>query len=133
MKTLLDNEYQKLDLENSIIIATWKINVIDLTVAKKTHINIQNAASGKKYPLLIKMSLIQESTTEARNFLASDDKGATAVALYVDSVLGSFISSFFIMVNKPKIPYKIFNDETKAKKWLEQFIVNDVIDVRFES
>lgn len=128
MKTLLDNECHTLDLERGIVIATWKIKVIDLTVAQKAYVAIQKVTSGKKHPLLVKMSSIRESTKEARDFLASDEssENIVAVALYVDSVLGNFISSFFITINKPKIPYKIFNDETKAKIWLEQFVLCEI-------
>lgn len=127
MKTLLDNEYHKIDLENGIIVATWKINLIDITAAKEASTSRQKLTSGKKYPLLVKMNSIKESTVEARDFLAADNntKDIAAMALLVDSILGAYNSSFFVAVNKPKVPYKIFNDESKAKEWLEQFVVNN--------
>jgi hypothetical protein len=73
------------------------------------------------------MNSIKESTVEARDFLASEEAciDIIATALCVDSVLGDYNSSFFISINKPAIPIKIFNDEAKAKEWLEQFVVNN--------
>ena len=126
MKTLIDNEYHRIELDNGIMIATWKISCIDLPAAKEASATRQALTSGQKYPLLVKMDAVKDSTKEAREFLASENSSEdlVAVALCVDSVLGDFISSFFVTVNKPLIPSKVFSDEKKAKEWLEQFIAN---------
>lgn len=126
MKTLLDNEFHKLELEDGIIVATWKINVADLTTAKKMVATRLEATKGVKYPFLIKMKTFRESTQEARDFYASEDISKTmiACAVHVNSIVESFIANFFIAVNKPKTNFKIFSNEAKAKKWLEQFVKN---------
>ena len=127
MKTLLDHEYHKLELEDGIIVATWKINEADLTTAKKMVATRLVATNGQKYPFLIKMKTFRESTKEAREFYASEDISKTmiACAVQVDSIIESFIANFFIAVNKPKTNFKIFNSETKAKKWLAQYVKKD--------
>lgn len=124
MKTLLENEYHKLELENGIVIATWKANLIDLPIAKKMLAGRKDATNGQKYPFLIKMRSLRECTKEAREYYAAEGMGKDYVAgaVHVESIIESFIANFFIQVNKPLANFKIFNDEAKAKKWLEQFV-----------
>jgi hypothetical protein len=45
-----------------------------------------------------------------------------ATALIVDSPVGRIIGNFFIGMNKPGIPVKIFDSEDKAIQWLRGFI-----------
>lgn len=121
---LLDNEYFKLELSDSIIFGTWKNSFIDIDIAKKTVSGRLKVTEGKSYPVLIKIKSIRDSTKEARDFLASEKgcEGITAGAILVDSVLANMIAYLFIYLNKPQIPTKVFKDETKAKEWLGQFV-----------
>jgi hypothetical protein len=121
---LIDNEYSKIEFENGIIITTWKSSFINLTTIKQLVNNRLKATAGKKYPVLLKMKSIKDSTKEARDFLASEEGGkdVLAVAVYVNSVLENMIANFFIYLNKPLVPTKVFKDETKAKEWLANYI-----------
>ena len=60
----------------------------------------------------------------SREYLASDEatEGLLATAIIVDSSFSSFLGNFFLMVNKTKMPVKIFYDIPLAEKWLQQFI-----------
>ncbi|MES2140932.1 MAG: hypothetical protein V4511_14590 [Bacteroidota bacterium] len=124
---LLDTEYSTFELENGILIGTWKKSFIDLNTAEKTINDRIIAAAGQKYPLLTKIKSIKESTKEARVFLASEKacEGLIAGAICVDSALENMIATIFIYMSKPVVPTKIFKNEAKAKEWLGQFIVND--------
>lgn len=126
-KLLLDNEYSKIELSNGILIATWKASFVNLDIAKQVVSRRLSVTSGQNYPILIKIKSIKDSTKEARDFLASEkgSDGIIAGAVIVDSVLGNMLATFFIFLNKPRIPTKIFKDEAKAKEWLEQFVVKD--------
>lgn len=128
---LLDNEYGKYELENGIMIATWKKSFIDLTVAKNTVNGRLLVASGQKYPVLAKIKSINDCTKEARVFLASEKacEGIIAGAICVDSALENMIATIFIYMSKPVVPTKIFKDEAKAKEWLGQFVVNDCKEI----
>lgn len=127
MKTLLDNEYFSIELENGIIISTWKSTLVDLTIAKKMLVSRLEILKGQQYPFLIKINSLKDLTKEARDFFASEQgcEGVIAGAIYVNSVLENYIAAFFIMVNRPMRPTKIFNDEIKAKKWLAQYVTKD--------
>jgi hypothetical protein len=128
---LLDNEYGKFELENGIMIGTWKKSFIDLTIAEKTVNSRILVAAGQNYPLLVKIKSIRESTKEARVFLASKKacEGAIAGAFCVDSALENMIATIFLYMSKPIIPTKIFKDEAKAKGWLAQFVVKDCKEI----
>lgn len=121
---LLDNEFGKYELENGIMIGTWKKSFIDLNTARKTVNARLMAADGRKYPVLAKIKSIRESTKEARVFLASEKAcdGLIAGAICVDSALENMVATIFIYMSKPMVPTKIFKDEAKAKEWLQQFV-----------
>jgi hypothetical protein len=44
-----------------------------------------------------------------------------ASAIISDSLATRFFVNFFIKFNNPKVPFKMFADETSAKQWLSQF------------
>lgn len=124
---LLDNEHTKIELSNGIMIATWKASSINLEIAKNVVRSRLDATEGQNYPILIKIKSIKGSTKEARDFLSSEkgSEGVIAAAIFVNSTLGNMLATFFIYLNKPRIPTKIFKDESKAIDWLEQFVVKD--------
>ena len=45
----------------------------------------------------------------------------SASAVLVKSVAYKIVANFYLRVNKPKSPYKVFSDEEKAIKWLQGF------------
>jgi hypothetical protein len=120
----LDNEYGVMELQEGIIIASWKASFIDIDIAQKVVNSRLKATDGNKYPILIKLDSVKGSTKEARDFLASSkgSEGLTAGALLVNSVLGNVIASLFLYLNRPLIPTKIFKDEAKAMEWLAEFV-----------
>lgn len=127
IKLLLDNEYCKIERLNGMMIATWKVPFVDLNIAKNVVNSRLSVAEGQNYPFLIRINSIKNSTKEARDYLSSETggQGIIAAAIFVDSILTNMLATFFIFLNKPKIPAKIFKDEIKAMEWLEKFVVND--------
>lgn len=119
---LVDNEYSKIELENGIIIATWKCSVITLEIAKIVVDERLKITAHNKYPFLIHMKSVKESTKEARDFLATGQAclDISVAAFYVDSILENVIANLFIYLNKPTVPTKIFRDVAKAREWLEK-------------
>ncbi|MFY9310751.1 MAG: hypothetical protein WAQ28_17020 [Bacteroidia bacterium] len=121
---LLDNEYALIEFENGILILTWKNAHINLAIAKQVVENRLSVSFGNKYPVLVMIKSIKDSTKEARDFLASEKgcEGIAATAIFVESILENMIATLFIYLNKPLVPTKIFKDEAKAKEWLLQFV-----------
>lgn len=122
-KTLLDNEYFTLNMEDGILMGKWKTDQIDINIAEQVLTQRLIAQNGNTYPLVIDISLVRSSSKEARDLLASKKgcEGISRAAILIDSIVGQMLGTFFMYVHKPLIPSKIFTDEKEAKKWLSQF------------
>jgi hypothetical protein len=60
---------------------------------------------------------------KARDFLASKEgtKGIKAAAMMLDSAFSSFLGNFYLSVNKPPMPVRIFTNTKAALNWLQKF------------
>ncbi len=76
------------------------------------------------YPLLVDLRLINSITKEARDHFAMRNRkpGVTAIAMLIKSPVSSIIGNFYLTISKPNVPIHLFTSETKAIKWLQQFI-----------
>jgi len=81
-------------------------------------------AGGKSFCVLADLRLNISSTPEARRFGASNSymQNHLAYAMLADSMPVVLLSNFFIRVNKPKIPTRLFKKEEEAIKWLRQYL-----------
>lgn len=81
------------------------------------------AFGAKKRPVLIDIREIKSVTREARMFHASEEAGRTglAVGLVVGSLVTKMIGNFFMNINKPVLPFRMFTSESDAVEWLKHF------------
>lgn len=126
-KLLLENSEVAIELEGGIVTANWKTSFIDKNVAQRAVKYRLECTDYVSYPMLSNIRAIKDGTKEARAFLASEGgcKGIISLALLIDSPIGSMIGNFWIKINKPLIPTKLFTDELEAKKWLIKFVTKD--------
>ena len=77
----------------------------------------------KRAPNLVDFSGIRSMSREARAFYAGPDTARvmTAVAILVDSYLSRAMGNFFMGLNRPLIPTRLFSSEQEALQWLEEF------------
>jgi hypothetical protein len=63
-------------------------------------------------------------TKEARDHSAELEKTypGIASAVIADNLAYKIIANFYLKVNKPKTPYKVFNDFASAEIWLKTFL-----------
>ena len=63
-------------------------------------------------------------TKEARDHSAELEKTYPGIATVVtaDTLAYKIIANFYLKVNKPKTPYKVFNDVASAEIWLKTFL-----------
>lgn len=79
-------------------------------------------ADGESYPCLFDITTVKKITAEARNYLANEgNELVLASAILINSPITKMIGNFFIAVNKPKNPTRLFTNKEEALKWLEQF------------
>jgi hypothetical protein len=78
----------------------------------------------RRLPLLADVRTVKGIEREARVHLAGP-AGArlnSAVALLVGSPLSRAIGNFFVGLNRPLIPTRMFTDEAEALAWLRGFV-----------
>jgi hypothetical protein len=81
------------------------------------------AARGSRRPLLVDMSRVKSISREARAYYAAEaPRVVCAVGLVVGSPLSKMIGNFFLGLNRPAIPTRLFSSTEAAASWLRQFI-----------
>ncbi|MGV3631594.1 MAG: STAS/SEC14 domain-containing protein [Bacteroidota bacterium] len=84
------------------------------------------SVNGDKFPLLIDARGIKSMTREARNQFSvrGRETSTTSFAIIIDSPLSRVIGNFFMGINKPAVPTRLFENEEEAIKWLLSLKVN---------
>ncbi|MES2593046.1 MAG: hypothetical protein V4608_14280 [Bacteroidota bacterium] len=87
---------------------------------------IKAISSGMVFPLLVNLKAIKTISKEARDHFSMRNRtpGVTAIAMLINSPGSRIIGNFFLGINKPAVPTKLFNDKNKAIEWLKQFANN---------
>ncbi len=78
----------------------------------------------KRFPLLIDSRGIKSMDREARNQFSTNNRETriNSFAVVVKSPLSRVIGNFFMGLNKPQVPAKLFDNEVKALEWLRTFL-----------
>lgn len=95
------------------------IEVEDVYAFKKAN---ETLAGNKPYAVLVEVEEMVAVSKESRELTASKDfKRYTVAEAFVIGSLGhKIVANFYMQVNKPHIPTKIFTDRDKAIIWLRQ-------------
>lgn len=84
---------------------------------------VKKLSPEKRFPALADIRNISSSTRAARQHHANDGINlGPACAILVGSPISSMIGNFFLKINRPNIPVKLFNNEPEAVTWLKGFI-----------
>lgn len=78
------------------------------------------ALAGRRMPLLARLNGVASMDRDARRVFgsASPDSGITALALLATSPVQRVVANFFLTINPPAIPARMFTDEPSARRWL---------------
>lgn len=81
-------------------------------------------SKGKKCPVLGDLRNVKSVNRQTRKYFASEEasKITKASAVVVGSPVTRVIGSFFIGLDKPPYPVKLFTSESKAMEWLKRFL-----------
>jgi hypothetical protein len=96
---------------------------ISIKEAKENSEAVNSLSAGNDYPLLIDARNIKSMTKEARDFFSMNNRSSyvIAFAIIIDSPLSKIIGNFFMGLNKPRVPTKLFTDEKDALLWLKGY------------
>jgi hypothetical protein len=87
-----------------------------------------------KYLVLVDGRVNLSVSREARAFAARPKNNeCIASAFVITSTANKLIGNFYINVNKPSTPTKIFSSEEKAIEWLDTFLYKTEISREFVS
>ncbi|MCE3226532.1 MAG: hypothetical protein K0S32_1083 [Bacteroidetes bacterium] len=97
---------------------------IDLESAVENSNIVTALYKNKKFPLLVDSRNIRSMTKEARRHFSTNgrDTKITSMAILVKSPLSRVIGNFFMGINKPQVPTRLFDSESEAAQWLKQYL-----------
>lgn len=93
--------------------------------AKEMIASAINLAEGKSYAVLFDATKSGSISADARNEFAKSKK-RIAAAIITNSLANKLLSNFFIQVNKPSSPTRIFSEYTEAVDWLQLQIAENI-------
>ena len=129
MKELkVETSTQKLywDSENEIVWGELLANQTTVELAKENvdaQERLRDSVNRVKTRVLIDMTSTTEISKEARDYFANERTGSIqrATALLIGSPVSRVIGNFFLGLNRPLSPTRLFSDPHKAIQWLQTF------------
>lgn len=84
---------------------------------------VQKISNGYQYPMLVDTRDIRSISKEARDHFSMRNRNGhvNCIAVLIDSPVSMVVGNFFMGLNKPAVPTKLFTSPDKAFKWLEKF------------
>ena len=118
-----ENAWVWMEIKGHYFYTQFKPNTtLDLAAAQKIIEDAVILAGDKTYPVLTDIRDMPPHSKEVRDYFANEGSdSACANAILVSSSISRILANFFLNINKPLIPTRIFNDPVKAAKWLEMF------------
>jgi hypothetical protein len=119
-----ENEFAKFWIQNGILFFEYKPDVIVHLAAAQCivadRIRIQH---GKAYPVFCDIRGVVDSDKDGRDYLAQYGSVLTkAVCLVAYQNVSLILISFYLKICKPKVPTRLFTDETAGLAFLETYI-----------
>jgi len=119
-KNYLENEFIKLWIEDGILFGEYKQNLMINYESAVTIVAARLATcAGKDYPHVLNITGIRSTSKDARDYFSKGDgiKHMKSMALITDSPVSRTIGNFFLLLNKPTVPTKIFTKGEEAIEW----------------
>jgi hypothetical protein len=127
-KAAFSNEkYQVYVLAKNIYKLKLQSNIeLDANDAIEIRSNFLSLSNGKKWGLLVDAENFFSTTSEFRQLSASKEYTdlRLALAIVTNSMATKIIGNFFIKVNKPASPTKLFSNEKQAFEWLKRLLLS---------
>ena len=83
---------------------------------------MRKLTGGVPRPMLGDFTKMKSQTKECRDYFAKDPNHLqtySAIAIMVNSPISRMLANFFLGLNKPARPTRLFDDRAKAIEWLE--------------
>ena len=96
---------------------------IELKHARENSRVVNSFESQNGFPMIVDTTEIKSISKAARDHfsLRNRDSKVISIAILRDSTIGNMVANFFIGLNKPAVPVKLFDNEKEAVKWSMKF------------
>lgn len=111
--------------ENGILHTHTKAEMeINVAICEEIHQIALEITNGKPYPNLFTFTKYVLPDEDSRNFMLLPKRLALtcADAIVVNSLAQKIIGNFYLKINRPPIPTKLFSKQEDAEKWLLQYV-----------
>lgn len=110
----------KLTINKGILFAEYNKNaLIDLETAKQLVAQRLELQEGKTYPAIVHLNGVTSQSKAVRSYMAKEGiKGISHGAFIVKTLYEKVFISFFLLVDAPKVPSRVFQNEEEALQWL---------------
>ncbi len=110
-------------VEEGVVFCIYKENTVFTLKVVETAVKERfSLAEGHVYTMFADIKGLKYATKEARAYLKTKGTGKlSAGAFLINSSIVEIIGNYFIKLDKPSIPTKLFTDQKKALEWLERF------------
>ena len=81
-------------------------------------------ANGKRFPILVDSRNLRSLSKEGRAYIEGEGgaKVSIATAVLITTPIGRIIGNFFMSINRPIYPVKLFTSEDEAIEWLRRYL-----------
>lgn len=109
-----------LDSRGFILSRVAPLAEIELVHAQENTRVVRQLSGDVVYPILVDIRKIRSISKEARDHFAMRGRkpGVVAIAMLVSSPLSRIIGNFFLGLNHPAVPTRMFSDKLKAEEWI---------------
>ena len=119
-----ENDFTKMWMKDGIVHSEYTPNLnITLEMAKIAVVERIKFMKGVSMPIFADVRNALSIDKEARDYLSSKEGThlLTAGAFHVSSQVEKIMGTFFIKINRPIIPTRLFTNYEEAIKWLSTF------------
>lgn len=123
MKTI-ETRVFKTSFREEGFLYTWvkpgsEINADD---ARQNTEAVLELSEGRNYPILVDLREIKSISKDARDHFAMRGRkpNVTAIAMLVSSPVSSIVGNFFLGLNKPTVPTRMFTSMKAAESWIKE-------------
>lgn len=103
---------------------TKPMAIITIKEAMENSVAVNSYFTDKKYPLLVDARQVKSMEKEARSYFSTNGRTTkiNSMAIMVKSPLSRIIGNFFMGLNKPEVPARLFDEEDLAVEWLKKHL-----------
>jgi hypothetical protein len=121
--TSLDTAFIQFEIKNGILFITYKKGAeLDINTTRELYELKKRFLGNDSYPTIVIDGGLKKIDKASRDFLAKEGiENILAGAFVLPNAYSAALIRFFLLVDKPKVPYMVFTDIEKALVWLEQY------------